>query len=111
MTLKQELRAALANAADDALDGPIEIDNYGEAWYWTDKGRTIVNAASMLEKLLPGENGEFSEELIERVARLLKRNAGAGSRDYNSPTEDFYDDSFEILAAIVATLTDTKEGE
>ena len=44
------------------------------------------------------------QEMIERIAAILRINAGAGSRDYNSPVEDFYDDAREILDALLDAL-------
>ena len=76
MTLKQELRAAVDYARSD----PGFMD-----WAFI---KTLSDAASMLEKLLPGEDGEFDEELVVAV------------------DEARWDRPRAILRAIVETLTD-----
>jgi hypothetical protein len=71
-------------------------------------------AASMLEKLLPGEDGEFSEELIERVAQLLATDFIAFSDLTYTDTHAIFQERMQsmagsVLQAIVDTLTDTKD--
>ena len=90
MTLdKSPLRAALMQFGDWSEKGwPLE----------TQATETLGTAASMLEKLLPGEDGEFSEEMRKAVYDVL------------DPTRDYTPQVMEaevsaVLSAIVDTLT------
>jgi hypothetical protein len=99
---KSTLRAAL-----DTYEKRFEAQSFGE---WSKAFQIFAEAASMLEKLLPGEDGEFSEELVAAIERL---ELTAQDRDqFGNLTGGWrYVATSEVLQAIVDTLTDTKEGE